>query len=298
VETARALVGQIYEGQRIAVLALSDGLLDAERYGPRWYIEGDFQDAAAALRAGTGVNISGALSDRMGLRVGDTLRLEAPHEPMIREIVGVVRDYMSDRGTVILSRDLLAGYWGDTSVNRFNVNLASGVLPELVRTRIREHLGGRYRLKILSPSDVLKYQAEAIDRAFRFTDAIQLLIIIVTVAGIFDLLLAAIIERRREFALWRVIGADEPTVRRSVVIESATIGALGSLLGCIVGLVTAWIWVGVNFRYLLGYHLEFRLAGWHMTWYVVLAMTMTVVAGYAAARRATAEPILRGIQTE
>jgi hypothetical protein len=65
-----------------------------------------------------------------------------------------------------------------------------------------------------------------------------------------------------------------------------------------VGLVTAWIWVGVNFRYLLGYHLEFRLAGWHMTWYVVLAMTMTVVAGYAAARRATAEPILRGIQTE
>jgi ABC-type antimicrobial peptide transport system permease subunit len=118
------------------------------------------------------------------------------------------------------------------------------------------------------------------------------------VAGIFDLLLAAISERRRELALWRVIGADERAVRQSVIIESATIGALGALLGVAVGFVTSWIWIGVNFRYLLGYYLEYHFALGPTAWYVALSMIMTVGAGYAAARYATQQSVLDGIQNE
>ena len=212
--------------------------------------------------------------------------------------MGVVRDYASDRGTVIFNRRILTERWGERSVNRFNVFLQAGVSASVVRDAIRARLGQRYRLKILLPHEVLEYHAAAIDRAFAFTDAMQLLVIIVTVAGIFDLLLASIWERRRELAVWRVIGADERAVRRTVVIESAAIGGLGALLGVAVGLITAWIWIGINFPYLLGYELEYHLAFGATAWYVVLAMLMTVLAGYGAARQATGQSVLQGIQTQ
>jgi putative ABC transport system permease protein len=159
-------------------------------------------------------------------------------------------------------------------------------------------IGGRYSVKVLSSREVLEYLWEKIDGAFAFTNAIQLLIIIVTVAGIFDLLLSAILERRRELALWQVIGADGRAVRRSVVIESGTIGAIGAVLGVAVGLVTAWIWVGINFRYLVGYYLEYHPAWIAVGWYIVLIMMMTMLAGYGAARQAMRQSVLEGIQAE
>jgi len=137
-----------------------------------------------------------------------------------------------------------------------------------------------------------------IDRAFAFTDAIHLLVAIVIVAGILDLLLSSVLERRRELAVWRLIGADDARVRRSVMLESATIGALGAALGVTVGIVTAAIWVGVNLRYLLGYYLDLHFALGTTAAYVALVMAMTVITGYAAARRATAESILDGIRSE
>ena len=104
---------------------------------------------------------------------------------------------------------------------------------------IRERLGNRYRLKILSVHELVKYHDDYVKRAFGFTDAIQLLVVVVTIAGILDLLTSSIVERRRELALWRVMVADDRAVRRSVIIESATIGMLGAALGTAVGFITA-----------------------------------------------------------
>jgi putative ABC transport system permease protein len=143
-----------------------------------------------------------------------------------------------------------------------------------------------------------RWHREAIDRAFAFTGAIQLLIAIVTVVGILDLLLSAIIERRHELALWRVVGADRGAVRRSVVLEACTLGILGALLGIAVGFGTAWIWVGVNLRYLLGYYLEYTFAARAAAQAAVLVLAMAATAGYAAATRATRAPVLEGIHHE
>jgi putative ABC transport system permease protein len=294
----RVLPGQIYRGLRITVAGMTDGFFDPARYPSYWYHEGDAARAAALIRAGEGVNISTGLSDRTGLHVGDTIELDTPTGRLALPIVGIVPDYMSDRGTVLLSRRLLAERWREPTLSRINLTLAPGASADQVRAEIVRRLGADYRLKILSTRDVLAYHDRMINRAFAFTDAIQLLVIIVTVAGIFDLLVSAIIERRRELALWQVIGADAGAVRRSVVIESSTIGALGALLGVAVGLITAWIWIRFNFRYLLGYYLERHFAFGAAAWYVALVMVMTVLAGYAAAYQATRQSVVEGIQQE
>jgi len=298
VETVRVLPGQIYRGMRISIGGLSDGFFDPSRYPTYWYREGNPEEAAEAIRAGKAVNISTGLADRADLHVGDRIELDTPTGPLALPIVGVVPDYISDRGAVILSRQVLVDRWREPTVSRINLTLEGDASVDVVRARIADRYRGQYLLKALSLHEVLAYHDVMINRAFAFTDAIQVLVIIVAVAGIFDLLASAIIERRRELALWRVIGADERAVRRSVVIESATIGALGSLLGVVVGLVTAWIWIRFNFRYLLGYYLEQHFALGSTLWYIGLVMMMTILAGYAAAYRATRESVIDAIQVQ
>jgi putative ABC transport system permease protein len=94
------------------------------------------------------------------------------------------------------------------------------------------------------------------------------------------------------------IGADDRVVRRSVVIESATIGVLGAVLGLAVGVVTTWIWVRINYRHLLGYYLDLHFAFGTTLWFVALVLAATTAAGWGAARHATRQPILDGIQVE
>ena len=245
-----------------------------------------------------GVNISTALADQFDLAIGDSIDLDTPTGSASLPIVGIVHDYLSDRGNVMLSRRLLKERWQEAGVSRFHVFLSPAANASEVQASIARAVQTQHRIKVLPLRDVVEYKASAIDRAFAFTDAIQLLIAIITVAGIFDLLLTAIAERRRELALWRVIGAEDRVVRRSVVIESATIGLLGSILGLAVGIVTAAIWIYLNFPYLLGFQLEYHFPWWSVAWYLVLVMAMTVASGYLAARDATSEPIVDSLRPE
>jgi putative ABC transport system permease protein len=297
-EMWRVLPGVIYRGDRIAVVALTDGLLDPGRYPPSWYRAGDPQAAAQAIREGRGVDVSESFADRFGKGVGSTIELDTPTGVLTLPVVGVVPDYVSNRGTILLGRRLFIDRWQDTAVNRIHVFLEPGASADAVRAAILQQFGQRYQLKVQSMDEGVKYLAGKIDEAYAFTAAIQLLMIVVTLAGVFDLLLADLWERRRELALWRVIGADDRVVRRSVVIESATIGALGAVLGLAVGAVTTWIWVRFNYRHLLGYYLDLHFAFGTTMWFVALVLAATMAAGWSAARHATRQPILDGIQVE
>jgi putative ABC transport system permease protein len=198
----------------------------------------------------------------------------------------------------MFNRRLLVDHWHDHAVNRVHLFLEPGVDPRNMREEIERRVGTKYALKILLPNEVTAFHAAQVNRAFVLMDAIQLLIAAVTIAGILDLLLSSILERKHELALWRTIGADERAVRRSIVIESGTIGLNGAALGTGLGIVTAWIWIGINLHYLLGYYLEFYFSWGSAAWFVVLVSTMTVIAGYLAASFATRQPILDGLRVD
>ncbi len=298
VDTVRVLPGQRHRGERISIMALSDGPLDPARLPPRWYRQGDPERAAAAIQAGAGVSISLSLADRAGLAVGDPIELDTPTGRLALPIVGVVPDYASDRGTVIVGRRLFVERWQEPTVNRFLLLLESGASIPAVRERILARLGDRHRLRVDSRREAMDYIGRKIDDAFAFTDAIQLLIVIVTAAGIFDLLLSAIAERRRELGLWRLIGSDERVVGRAILIESATLGVFGAIFGAATGFASAAIWVLINYPYLLGFFLELHFAYLSAAMSVAVVLSMACGAGWVAARAALRQPILESIRAD
>jgi ABC-type lipoprotein release transport system permease subunit len=266
VDTVRAIPSQLYRGRRITVLGLSDGLLDPSRYGPQWYVDGDHRRAAAPLRRGVSANLAVALSERFGLHLGDSIELDTPAGPFPLPIAGIVRDYFSELGTVVVGRRLLIGLWDEPTVQRFSVFVQDGASVEAVRLGIARRLGDRHLLKVLTPGEVADHQSRLLDHAFAFTDAMQLLIVVVTFAGLFDLLLATVVEG---------------PARRTMVVRSVAVGALGALLGTAAGLLTAWVAV----RRL---HLEWHVALAASAWYVALVLGTALLTGYLVSRRVQA----------
>jgi putative ABC transport system permease protein len=298
VELLRILPGQEFRGVRIAVAGLSDGLFESHRYESGWELAGDPASGADHIINRNGARVSSNFASRFHVGINDSFQLNTPSGPVKYQVVEIVPDYISDRGTVALSRRQLEEHWSDNLVNRVSVFVEPNSTLDIVRTRIQNRFADSHRLKVLSLPEVVKFHDDQITRAFAFSDAIQILIAIVTVAGILDLLLSTILERRREFALWRVIGADEDMVRRSVIVEATIIGVLGTALGAIVGFITTGIWVKVNFKYLLGYHLELHFAYGKVVWYLVLTVAMTALAGWIASHQAVRHSILDGIHAD
>lgn len=298
VAAARVISGQKHDSDRIAILALDPSLFAAERAPSGYYRQGNASEASPMLQSGEAVNVSTSFSERFAVNAGERIELNSPNGPVAFDVAGVVPDYVSDRGSVIMSRALLDEHWHDSSVNRFLVSVNPDIGIDTVRDNIRARIGGDFALKILSTGELLKYHTDQIDRAFAVMNSVQLLIIIVTIAGIFDLLISRILERRRELAIWQAIGASPADVRNSVIIESVSIGLIGVALGIAVGAITSWLWVSIHFRELLGYYIDFHFATGAMIWYVLLVVITTFVAGHAAAIRATRLNVLESIRAE
>jgi len=297
VETYRVLQGQELQGARIAVVALSRGFADTEQFH-RQVIEGG-KTAVNEMQNGRGVIVSDNLADRMHLAVGDVLDLPTPMGEQHMPVVGVMAgDYSGDQGSVLLDRERFASLWGDTQVSHFNVFLEPETDMQAIRHEIAQRLKSSYAVKILTVPQTLAYHQAMVDRAFMFTYAIQLLVVAVTLAGVFDLLTTQIIERRSEAGVFRALGAEGRQVGRAIRLEAMMIGVAGALLGILLAVGTSLMWVRVNFKILIGYVLEYHFPFWMALWCIVLAGVVAVIAGQLAARKAIRQPILDSLQYE
>jgi putative ABC transport system permease protein len=303
VDVLRMLPGASYRDprtstiSRIALVALSRGILEAHRVPRDWFQDGDPETAASAARGGAAL-VSLNFANRFRTKRGDRITLETPTGPLTLRVAGIMRDYASDRGAIFLSQRLFRKRWKDDAVNWILVSLDDKRRAAESRQDVLDLLGDQYRLKVHLPGERAAFHEEKIDSAYSFVSAIQLLVVLVTVAGIVDLLLAAIWERRRELALWRVVGAEDETILRAITIESATVGLLGVALGAGVGVITAWIWIRANYRHLVGFIIEYHFALATTLTMALLVLLTTVATGYVAARYALRQSVLDGIQAE
>jgi putative ABC transport system permease protein len=287
-----------YQGARISLDSLDGAAFGAGRADEFEFAAGEPQEALAAVRAGTGVLVSRNFARQFRAGVGTPLRLETPSGPFEAPVVGVVVDYVSPRGSVIMTRDTYRRWWQDRAVNRLHVFLAPGTQISRVRQAIAAGPGTEQGLKVLTQRELYEYHQDAVRRAFRLTRALEILPLVVAAFGLAEALLAVSLDRRREFALLRAAGATRAQVARAVVGESAGVGALGLAGGLVIGAVLAVIWVRVNFTHQLGWEIDFHFAAWSIPAAAAAALLVSVPAGLLPARRIARLPVLEALRTE
>ncbi len=248
---------------------------------------GDAMRARARFAAGEGALASEPLAFQRGLQVGDAVVVATGAGRRSVAIVGVVRDYRSAGGELVLP----ARWYGPTAWSSLAIEAAAGVdVDELVQqVRERAQNGGRW-VAVDSHASIRRGSLSVFDRTFAITAALRLLCIGVAVLGIYGAFRTLQQERTAEIGLLRALGAGPRQV--AVLVLGQT-----SLLGLCAGLLA--VPVGYGMGLVLVHSINRGSFGWSMLEVVLPLRNAGEAVGLAvgAAFLAGLEPALRMVRT-
>lgn len=280
-----------------AIKLLSTEIDVIERHASMTFLEGEQAEALRAMRAG-GALLSENLSRRRDLHLGDTIDLPTPSGRVAFPIVGVVIDYTSDRGLVMLDRPTYTEKWGDTRVDTYKLYLADGTDLEATRRAINERWGEKFDLFVLTNREFREEITRILDQTFQLMGALELVALIIALLGVVNTLLASVLDRTREIGVLRAIGMLRRQVRKLVMAEAGLLGTVSVLLGVALGLGSGVILLQSISVVSTGWYFPLRPPAWNLVQTALLVIAVSVVAGWYPAREAARMPVTDALEYE
>jgi putative ABC transport system permease protein len=244
------------------------------------------------------VLVSQNMAARFDLKPGEIVELPTPSGSTWLPIAGVVIDYLSQTGTVILSRDQYQRLWQDSLVDAFGIGVVPGVSVQATRERIGERLGSRFDLVVLTIGDFLEENRTTIRRAFLPLRGIEVVVLLIGLLCLLNTLLVCVAERFREFGLLRASGASRGQLVRMILLEALAIGIVASLLGIAVGFYGSHSWIRVHIPVATGWIVQYAFPLASVVAAVAVALMLALVAGAYPGRVVARMPIIDALKVE
>ena len=235
------------------------------------------------LRGKSNVLVSEPFTYKHRVKTGDTITLSLGATRASFRIEDVYYDYGSERGYILMDRDVLLKYLPDQTPTNLAVFVAPDAQAAEVRKEIQEASVG-HRILIFSNRELRTEAVRIFDRTFAITYALEAVAVFVAVMGIAGALIALVIDRRRELGLLRFLGASSQQIRKMILVEAGLLGLLANLAGFALGYFLSLILVFVINKQSFGWTIRFH-------WPVAVLLTAlsavyaaTVVSGLYPAR--------------
>jgi putative ABC transport system permease protein len=273
-----------------AVLLISVDITKvANRTRRRRIIAGTFDEMNRLATQGRGLIVSENLAQLKHLAMGSEVELAAPSATLRLPVVGIVRDFSDQQGTIFLDHSVYLRYWKDPTFDSFRVYLKPGTSPADVKSRILERFSQERRLFVFLNQELRSYILHLADQWFGMTYIQLVLALVVAVLGIANTLTVSIADRRRELGILRAVGGVRSLVRHAIWMEAIAIGLIGLILGLSLGSINLYYQLEMVRRDFTGMPLDYRFP-----WGVALALLPLVLAAAFASAVAPAESALRG----
>ncbi|MDH5552343.1 MAG: FtsX-like permease family protein, partial [Nitrosomonas sp.] len=184
------------------------------------------------------VFLSPAAKEWLQLKQGDTLPLRVgTHAIELRVAGGLVSARAGQRIAVM---DIGAAQWRFEHLgmlSRIELKLDDGVNHAAFKAKLAQELGEYY---LVTESADQEARINDMSRAYRVN--LNMLALVALFTGtflVFSTQALSVIRRRHQLALLRVLGLTRRQLLRQIILEGAVLGVLGSLLGLVLGYVTA-----------------------------------------------------------
>jgi putative ABC transport system permease protein len=138
--------------------------------------------------------------------------------------------------------------------------------------------------------------ADGLFRATTILTWLPALVLVIASLGIGNLMMVNVQSRARQIAVLRAVGAVKSQIVRLVLAEAITIGILGSLIGCGLGLHQAWN-LNLITSSLIGVTLKFIVPFGTVAGSIALTIGICLSAGIGPARYAARNNIIEAMQT-
>ena len=239
------------------------------------------------------------ISESLALRTDDqdVLVLETESGAKLFEIVGVFYDYSSDRGTVLMSREIYKEHWNDPALSSLGVEAltdeGTGELAEAIRTE----LAGT-GLEVQENQQIREEALRIFDRTFAITESLRVLAVVVAFIGVLSALLALQLERKREYATLEAIGLAPEGLERLTYIETGLMGFSAALLALPTGLLLALILIHVINVRSFGWTIELAPAIGPFLQAIVVGVVASLAAAVYPVSRLRRMPVAEAIRGE
>ncbi|HMY75627.1 MAG TPA: ABC transporter permease, partial [Blastocatellia bacterium] len=243
-----------------------------------------------AMRAAIGQNavvVSESFALKHDKQVGDAITLVTPKGEAQFRINAVYFDYSSDRGVIVMDRGTFTRYWPEPSATSLTVYLREGASADAVREELLRQLGENHRVLIFTNASIRREVLRIFDSTFSITYALEVIAIFVAILGVATTLLTLILERKREIAMLRLVGADRRQIRKMVVIEAGLMGLVSQSIGLGVGLLLSLLLMYVINVQSFGWTIQFHLPVGFLIQSSILILIATTLSGIYPARRAS-----------
>jgi len=260
-------------------------------------LEGDLQQMSQLASRGQGVIISENFSTLQNLHLHSPLDIPTPTGLLRRPIVGVIRDYTSQEGTLWIDRAVFQRYWKSVELDVFRIYLYSPASADDVKRRILEKSGDR-QLVVLTNRELKGYVLRTVDQWFGLTYLPVLIAVLVALLGIVNTLLVSVTDRRQEFAILRAVGGMRRQVRRIVSAEALLIALIGLVIGIALGAGNLYYALEIARRQITGVGLSYQFP-WKLA---LLLLPLLLGAAWVSAiwpgRLAVNQPVAEGLEHE
>ncbi len=259
--------------------------------------QGDPAQLLSRLAAGDAIFISSVLSERYGLKKGDTLRLSTKRGKHDFEIAAVVVDFYNQGLIVDGNWSDLRRYFGVNDVNSFLLKIEPGRPVDAIKADIDRLYSQRYHLTTESNKALKARALQLASQAFSMFDVLALIAMIVAALGVVNTLMMNVLERTREIGMLRSLGMTRRQVAKMILAEAGLIGIIGGVFGLGFGLfLSRLILTAANA--IQGYDLTYVLPKEGIVISLFIALITSQIAAIWPARRAAGIRIIEAIQFE
>ncbi len=258
---------------------------------------------ANALRdfeAGNAVLLSERLSNLIEKRVGDPIRLPTPSGFKTLPVSGIFYDY-NPNAVLYIARNTYRKWWRDNEIDGVALYLSGAdkaARAAAIKREIDRRFGAKYALRLLPNAEIRTQVFETFDQTFAVTYALQLIALVVAAFGVFDTLVAMILERTTEFASLRAMGASAAQIRKMAFWEFGMLAFFAYVLGCLAGLLLAGEIIWVINKQFFGWTIFPTLRIEVLLQAALLAFGAIAFAGFFPARQAARRDLAGALQRE
>jgi putative ABC transport system permease protein len=225
--------------------------------------------------------VSEAFTERFRLHRGDQVTVPVPGGARTLRIAGVFSDYGNERGTITVDRAHFSRWFADDSVSRLAVLLEEGYPAETVRAELLTRFPA---LSVFTNGHLRTEVMRIFRQTFAITYALELIGVVVAVAGLGMTLASVLLERKAELTTLRALGMGKKDIARATMAEGMLLALAGTLCGLVVSVALGWLLVFVINKQTFGWTLQFALPWGSMLVLAVLVVGSAAVVSWAAGR--------------
>ena len=201
----------------------------------------------------SGVIVGQALARQLGVLLGDPITVVSPLNatpgplgltPKVKRfVIAATFDsgmYNYDEGLMMMSLADAQTFFGlGDRVTGMEVRLEDVYTAQKVARQLESTLGFPYKARDWTEINRNIFTALALEKYLYFI--VLLLIVLVAAFNIIATLIMVVMEKRKDIAVLKSMGASSQSISRIFIYKGAIIGVVGTLLGTLFGYVGCWV---------------------------------------------------------